>query len=299
MQLNQLEALLAVLEQGSFAAAARTLGRRRSTLQTQVEALESELGGVLLVRSPHGTTATRAGEAFADRARRLLADAEALRGSLGAHPERQVLRIALQPGVPPNLLVLCNQILAMRMPDCCVEAVVCSPDEAMANPLIDLIWQFCDALPAGGHRTFVTNRYPIRLLASPTYLDARGRPASIDELAQHDLLAWTGHRAERGTLWPRVDGPEFPVSPSWISNDTHLVRTLAGAGRGIALVADAPQVQGTLVGEALEPVLDGVVGEEGRARLLIPDRAVHAPAVRAVAQLAREIGLGDHDLPVL
>ena len=54
MQLNQLEALLAVMEQGSFLAAARMLGRRRATLQAQVRALEEEVGVELLLRGPQG-----------------------------------------------------------------------------------------------------------------------------------------------------------------------------------------------------------------------------------------------------
>lgn len=299
MQLSQLEALLAVMEHGSFLAAARALDLRRATLQKQIDTLEAEVGTELLVRSSRGAEATRAGQAFAQRARSLLAEAETLRGFLDQGSPVQHLRLALQPGLPPNLFVFMAQVLGVRLPDVRVEFRMCSPEEAIDDPDIDLIGQFSDTLPRGEHRTFVNHHYPIRLLASPGYLDARGRPSSVEDLADHDLLGWTGFRPERSSLWPRLDGTSFRVTTKVVSNDTHVVRTLANAGLGIALVADAPQVQGTLLGDELERVLDDVVGEEGQSRLLIPERAAESPAVRAFVQLAREFGLEEHDLPTL
>lgn len=291
MQLNQLEALLGVLEHGSFLAAARALSRRRGTLQAQVEALEDELGHQLLVRSARGAHPTRAGEAFAARARSLLADAEHLRGFLDGPPQLERLRLAVQPGAPPDLFVLMVQVLGVRLPSTRVELVICSPEEAVADPEVDLVAQFRDRLPPGGYRTFVYHRYPIRALASQAYLDARGRPQSVEDLSDHALLAWTGHRPERATSWPRSDGTTFTVSPAVVSNDTHALRTLANAGLGVALVADSPMVDGTGWGEKLVPVLDGVVGETGTGRILIPNRAANAPAVRSFVKLAREFGL--------
>lgn len=297
MQLPQLEALLAVIEHGSFLSAARALGRRRATLQSQVGALEEELGAELLVRGPRGAVATRVGQAFAERAGHLLREAEALRAFReGPSPVRH-LRIAVQPGLPPGVFVLSVQLLAERLPGVQVDLRVCSTAEALDDPDIDVICQFGDALPQGALRTFVNQRYAIRLLASPAYLDARGRPTSVDDLADHDLLAWTGFRPERAFAWPRLDGATFPVSPRAVSNDTHVVRTLANAGQGIALVADAEQARGVMPGEALEPVLDGVVGEEGRARILIPERAADSPTVRQLIELLRFLGMDQHKLP--
>ncbi len=296
MQLSQLEALLGVMEHGSFLAAAQALNRRRGTLKAQVEALETELGQELVLRSTLGTTATRAGEVFAVRARALLQDAASLRGFLDQGAPVQRLRVAIPPGLPPNLLAFTTEILDARLPGTRLEFVVCSPEEALSDPDVDLIGQFRDVLPLGDHRTFVMQRFPVRLLASPRYLDARGRPSSVEDLAEHDLLAWTGHRPERVGVWRCLDGATFPVTPAVASNDTHLIRCLAAAGQGIALVADAPQVVGTLGSIELEPVLDGIVGEEAHGRILIPDRAAELPAVRAIVQLAREFALEQHEL---
>ena len=299
MQLSQLEAFLAVLKHGSLAAAGRALGQARTRLQTQLDQLEEELGHKLLVRGPRGAVATRAGETFAPRARALLTDARSLRHCLDDAPQALRLRIAMEPGLPPSILAMGAQLLRVRLEDTEIEVVVCSAQEGMADPEIDLIWGTGIALPKGAFRTFVVQRVPVRLLASPAYLDARGRPDSVEELAEHDLLAWTGSQRERARLWPRPDGTTFSVKPVLSSNDAHLIRTLANAGLGIALTVDAPQVRGTLVGDDLEFVLDGVVGEMAKGRVLIPDRAAEAPAVRQLMALTRELGLEEIELPTM
>ena len=77
MDLRQLEALLAVAEEGSFTAAADRLHTVQSNVSGHVQQLESELGVQLLVRSRRGTVPTEFGTRVLDRAR-------AIRSELGA-----------------------------------------------------------------------------------------------------------------------------------------------------------------------------------------------------------------------
>jgi len=77
MDLRQLEALLAVAEEGSFTAAADRLHTVQSNVSGHVHQLESELGVQLLVRGRRGTVPTEFGTLVLDRAR-------AIRGELGA-----------------------------------------------------------------------------------------------------------------------------------------------------------------------------------------------------------------------
>ncbi len=292
MQLEQLQALVAVLEHGSFLAAARALGRRRGTLKVQVEALEAELGHELLVRSASGAEPTRRGEVLGRHARKVLDEAEALRAIASDGCVVDELHVALQPGMPPSVYVLGVQLLRSMMPEVRLDFVVCSPDEAIEDRNVDLIFLFRDELPRGAFRTLVLARTPIRLLASPQYLDARGRPTCVAALADHDLLTWTGYRADRARYWPLRDGGSLSISPIIVGNDTHILRALANAGVGIALVADSPSVGSMLESELLEPVLEAWVGEEAPARLLIPERSTKLPAVRALVALGRDV-VGD------
>ncbi len=69
MYLRQLEALLAVAEEGSFTAAADRLHTVQSNVSGHVQQLESELGVQLLVRGRRGAVPTEFGERVLDRAR--------------------------------------------------------------------------------------------------------------------------------------------------------------------------------------------------------------------------------------
>jgi LysR family transcriptional regulator of abg operon len=76
MTLIQLRAFCAIVEQGSFRAAARALDIGQSTLTQAVQSLEAELGVTLLNRSHQGISLTAPGEKFVVRANAIIRDCE-------------------------------------------------------------------------------------------------------------------------------------------------------------------------------------------------------------------------------
>ena len=78
MEVRQLEALLAVAEEGSFTAAADRLRTVQSNVSEHVRQLEAELGVQLLVRGRRGTAPTEFGDRVLDRARAIRSEIEAL-----------------------------------------------------------------------------------------------------------------------------------------------------------------------------------------------------------------------------
>lgn len=78
MDIRQLEALLAVAEEGSFTAAADRLRTVQSNVSEHIRQLESELGVQLLVRGRGGTVPTEFGVRVLDRARAVRSELEAL-----------------------------------------------------------------------------------------------------------------------------------------------------------------------------------------------------------------------------
>ena len=82
MDIRQLEALLAVAEEGSFTAAADRLHTVQSNISGHVHQLEAELGVPLLVRGRRGTVPTEFGVLVLDRARAVRSELEALRKDL-------------------------------------------------------------------------------------------------------------------------------------------------------------------------------------------------------------------------
>jgi LysR family nitrogen assimilation transcriptional regulator len=79
VDIRQLEALLAVAEEGSFTAAADRMHTVQSNVSGHVHQLEAELGVQLLVRSRRGTVPTEFGVRVIDRARAIRSELEALR----------------------------------------------------------------------------------------------------------------------------------------------------------------------------------------------------------------------------
>lgn len=83
MDLRVLQYFSAVVEQGSFTAAARALHLSQPSLSSAISKLESELGTRLLIRSPRGVTPTRAGWYLLESSGRVLGDIENMRTTLG------------------------------------------------------------------------------------------------------------------------------------------------------------------------------------------------------------------------
>ncbi|MFB8001626.1 LysR family transcriptional regulator [Nocardia sp. NPDC056000] len=84
MDLRTLRYFVAVAEELHFGRAAARLHMSQPPLSRAIRQLETELGSVLLLRSPAGVTLTAAGAALYDEARALLAQAEQARAKVRA-----------------------------------------------------------------------------------------------------------------------------------------------------------------------------------------------------------------------
>jgi DNA-binding transcriptional LysR family regulator len=124
MELRELRAFVAVVEEGGLSAAARRLHVSQPSLTQTVHALERELGVPLLTRTSTGTTPTGAGSTLLTEARAVLARYEqavaavAQHGSVGGG----VLRLGVPLELPPDLLAKPFADLAKACPDTRVSA---------------------------------------------------------------------------------------------------------------------------------------------------------------------------------
>ena len=100
--LAQLEVFLAVVERGSFSAAARALGRAQSAVTYSIQKLEEEAGVALFDRSAYRPTLSQAGRALLPRAQRIVKDVSAFRSQArgmagGLEPEITLVVEAMFP----------------------------------------------------------------------------------------------------------------------------------------------------------------------------------------------------------
>ncbi len=102
MTLDQLEVLVKIVEQGSMGAAAEALYRTQPTLSVSIKKLEEEFNVEIFSRSQRRMTLTPIGEAMYQKAKRVLAQAEAFEnfGHLLAKGNEPEVNIAFDASIP-------------------------------------------------------------------------------------------------------------------------------------------------------------------------------------------------------
>ena len=287
MDLDETRAFLAVLEHGSFKAAAETLNQPRATLRRRVESLEARAGTSLLTRSRHGVEVTPAGRRLAGHARTLLREADVLFASLRDGDEAVGGRISI--GVPANLagedLARMFGSLRAAHPQLRVEIDVFDPSVGRCE-------QFDLALVLGGDSLGLRwTRYPLAevregLFASVEYLERRGTPTSLTDLADHELLVEAGGERES---WPLHAGGEVAITAAVVAGGGQHLRQFAVHGHGVALLTDLG-LGSTELAEStpLRPVLADQVGRRSSLSLLVPTSVSETSNPRAVVEHLRE-----------
>jgi DNA-binding transcriptional LysR family regulator len=289
VDLDALRAFLAVVESGSFVAAAAVLRSSRASVRRRIDELEATIGAPLLVRSEQGASATRAGALLAERGREILREASSVVALVRARSASAAgtLRVALPVGLPPKMLSLSWAAVRASQPELRLDVRFAEDPVALLLHDIDVAVTFGDVPSEGPWVTRVITRVPERLVASPAYLAAHSTPERLEDLAQHDLLLWT--RPERRSLTlPLRAGGEHPVSPILCASDVHALRVAASDGLGLLYVIDPGLPDSVSAGADLVPVLDDVVGAERVLRVVMPAGLSEIPRILAALDLLRE-----------
>lgn len=290
-RLAALTAFAAVAEAGSFAAAARRLGRSTSRLSRQVAELEAALGIRLLHRTTRALTLTEAGRSYHEQVARILAELEAADLSVGrlqAAP-RGRLRVA----APMSFGVL---HLAPALPAFLDRYPEIDLDMAMNDRFVDLVEEGFDLAVRIGRlaeSSLIARRLaPLRrvLCASPAFLAAYGTPRTPDDLARLPCLGYSNLLPQED--WSFVDpasGRPWPVriKARLRVNNGDALRLAALAGVGLAplpsFLVGPDLAAGTLVS-----LLDPYLRQEGAIHAVYPPARPLSPKVRAFVDFLAE-----------
>jgi DNA-binding transcriptional LysR family regulator len=187
---------LAVLEAGSFSAAARRLAVTHPTVRSRIEALERALGAVLFVRSTSGLMATDLAEALRQPAK-AMADASLSfqREAASSEGISGIVRMSVPEIMGTEVMPKMLAGLRVKYPDLKIELVL---NDAVADLLtreVDLairtVTPAQNALVARKAATI-----PLGLFASAGYLQRRGIPKTLSDLGKHDLIGPDQNRAD-------------------------------------------------------------------------------------------------------
>ncbi|HUR41908.1 MAG TPA: LysR substrate-binding domain-containing protein [Verrucomicrobiae bacterium] len=295
--LDDIACFVAVVDRGSFTAAADELGVSRSAASKQVSHLESRLRARLLNRTTRRLSLTEVGEVFYESARRGLqeiGEAEAAVSRLQSAP-RGVLRL----NVPMSFGIL---HVAPALPAFLERYPEVRLEVRFDDRKLDLVEEAFDVAVRIGElaeSSLVARRIaacPHVICATPAYLRRHGEPHRPDELRGHNALAFS--YAEAPSQWTLTarDGKEVkvPVDGSVRMNNSLALRELLLAGVGLALTPRFVVGRDLEAGRLKAVLTDYRVREPG-AFAVYPQRRHLSPKVRAFVdfiaeRLATELG---------
>ncbi|CAG9171342.1 LysR family transcriptional regulator [Cupriavidus respiraculi] len=114
MNLRRLAHFLAVVEDGSLAAAARRVHLSQPALTRSIHALEADAGMPLLDRGARGVTLTTAGHMVAERARRILFETRCLERDLTLFRQNEIGSVRIGLGPFPAAILLPQLLCALQ-----------------------------------------------------------------------------------------------------------------------------------------------------------------------------------------
>lgn len=180
---------LAVLNEGSLAGAARRLGLSHPTVRARIEALEQALGTVLFTRSVNGLTPTEAAEALRDAAQTMAAASASFvrQASAPLGKAAGTVRISVSEFMGIEVLPAMLKGLRDHYPDIKIELSLTNLAEDVLAQEVDIAVRTVAPKQAALVARKVAS-IPIGLFASRDYIARRGTPATLAELADHDMI---------------------------------------------------------------------------------------------------------------
>ena len=253
-----------VARTGSLAAAGRKMGLSPPSASRLLSDLENWLGQPLVRRSTRHLSLTDLGERYLPRCVEIVENTEALKTNASRHSDRPTGRLRVTATG-----IHARRVVSTIIPGFLAQNPSVSLELDTTNRVIDLMSEKMDLAIRVGHledsslvaRKICDTRTV--LVASPDFVNRRGRPTKIADLA--DLPCLIDTVPQYGPRWPFLRGKRV-TGPAMIS-DGEIIRDLTLAGLGIAYLPEF------LVKEDLR---------DGRLDELLPDIASKTTGIYAV-----------------
>jgi DNA-binding transcriptional LysR family regulator len=251
LNLDSVSTFIAIATARSLTDAARQLALSKSVVSERLKELERSLGTKLVQRTTRSVSLTADGAAFLERAKRIVREVDLAAAELADRRGRVAGPLKISAPVSFGYLHLGSALFGFigRYPG--VELTLDLEDR-----FVDMVNEGYDAVvrhgPVEGKRVVVkplatSTRF---LVASPAYLKRWGKPASLEDLEQHQGIMYS-YRG--GADWRfHVGRRLMSVRPRTVLrvNNGLLMRDAAVRGLGIALLPtfflEEPRRQRTL-----------------------------------------------------
>lgn len=277
-----LQTYVHIVEDGSFASAARRMGISKSMCSKYISDLEASLGARLLTRSTRSVKPTALGVEYYARVKEILDRLDRANEAVRTTSSHAAGHLKIGSPISYTLRVLTPYMLRFMRdyPDIQLEAVL---DDKCA----DLIGDGYDAVIRIGELDD-SSLYVRRLsgsrthvVAAPSYLADRPAPQTPGDLSAHRCLHYSNMRGS-GT-WPFQHGNEViyqKIHPNFTANNGDIIRAAAVAGLGIAFMPEF-LVEEELRDGRLVPILTNYSLPEMPISLVYPTRKNMSAALKA------------------
>lgn len=236
--LQQMEVLVKVADEGSFARAAQRLGYSAPTVTRAIAALESRIGTRILIRNTRGIRLSDAGVRYLRHVRNILNEVtQAERTALGVHGRPQGTLCVTMPVMfgLKHVVPVVDEYLDL-FPEVSAEVRLSDDVANLTESGVDIAVRI-GHLPSTSFIASQVGSVRVILVASADYLDSAAALAHPYDLARHRIIA--AEVSVYSNLWQflSADGPlALRMTPSVRVNHSAAAISLAVAGQGIARV---------------------------------------------------------------
>jgi DNA-binding transcriptional LysR family regulator len=290
VNLNRLAAFTAVVESGSFTAAAEKLGLTKAMVSQHVSRLEKELGIGLLTRTTRKVTPTEAGAAFYADCAQVLQELEAAIARVGGGSEvpSGTLRLTTTEDYGAAVVVPALAGFMHRFPAVKIEFIA-------TDQVVDLVaGRFDLAIRTGwlrdsSLRAAKLGGFDQVVAAAPAYLKKIGTPKRPEDLTKHRWITLTLLRSALTWTFSAKDGrtQTVRISSTVSTNSTASLRAFMREGVGVSILPqymlDADLRAGRLV-----RLLPGWSLPQGGVHAVYPNARYTSAKVRAFLDFFRE-----------
>lgn len=242
MNLRELEYLVAVDEERHFHRAAERCFVSQPTLSGQLKKLEQELGVLLVERNNRQVAMTQAGSAVADQARKILAEARAIKDMASYFHDPLVgdLRVGIIPTIAPYLLPVIMPALKKQFPKLKLwlyEYQTHQLLEKMKNAELDVLIL---ALPVESHDFVELDlfREPFRLGVNKTEPLAKQAMINMGDISQQEMLLLEEGHCLRGHILDACLLANLKESSQFQATSLETLRHMVGEGMGMTLIPE-------------------------------------------------------------
>jgi DNA-binding transcriptional LysR family regulator len=281
---------LAVAEHLSFTHAAGALGLTPTAVSKAIRQLERRHAVMLFQRTTRSVALTEAGSALQRRLRPAseeIGDAfkvldgyqDRPTGTLRLTMSRAALRLLVEPLLVAYRLACPNVVLDLSVNEGFADLV---------NGNYDAGIRLGEYIEKDMVAVRLTPEVRWAVVGSPAYFARAGRPATPEELVQHEAVQYRFVTSGQPHRWEFLrDGHEFSVEMKsrLIVNDRASLLRFARLGLGLAYVMELDAADDLAAGR-LEPVLQASIPVNSGIYLYFPARMQSQPKLRALIDLA-------------